>query len=133
MKRSRINPVSKKRRSLEAERRATRELVLARDLNRCQCCVPGCTFHATDVHEIKSRARGGNIIAIDGDLTNFLSLCRYCHHFITTNPAWAEARGFAVPSWAGPAEMRAAERARLQFLYGSDPEEFDEDDDGQDA
>ena len=131
MKRSPINRVSKKRKSLDAERKATRELVLARDLNRCQAYIQGCTLHATDVHEIKSRARGGNIVAVGGDLTNFLSLCRSCHSFITTHPAWAERHGFSVPSWASPAEFRKAERARVMFGRGIDV--ILEDDDGEET
>jgi len=131
MKRSPINRVSKKRKAIEGARRETRELVLARDLNRCQAYIQGCTLHATDVHEIKSRARGGNIVAKGADLSNFLSLCRSCHSFITTHPALAEKWGFSVPSWASPAEYRAAERARKMFTHG--PDFTYEADDGEEA
>ena len=134
MKRSPINRVSKKRKSLDADRKATREMVLARDLNRCQAFIFGCTLHATDVHEIKSRARGGNIVAIGEDLSNFLSLCRSCHSYITTHPAFAEKWGFAVPSWASPAEYRKAERARVMFRTGGEPDEIVEAEyDGEEA
>lgn len=134
MKRSPINRVSKKRRSLDSARKATREMVLARDLNRCQAYIYGCTLHATDVHEIKSRARGGNIVAIGEDLSNFLSLCRSCHSFITTHPAFAEKWGFSVPSWATPAEYRAAERARVMFRQGGEADEvFEEENDAEEA
>jgi hypothetical protein len=124
MKRSPINRVSKKRKSLDAERKATREMVLARDMNRCQAFIYGCTLHATDVHEIKSRARGGNIVAIGMDLSNFLSLCRSCHNEITQRPAFAEKWGFSVPSWSSPAEYRKAERARAMFRKGIEPDEI---------
>jgi CRISPR/Cas system-associated endoribonuclease Cas2 len=115
-----LSRTSKKRKSLEADRRKTRELVLDRDMNRCQAGMFGCTFHATDVHEIKTRARGGEIVATDGDLTNFLSLCRSCHHVITINPAWSERNGFMIPSWGGPAEYKAAARARLRYYEDGD-------------
>jgi len=68
---------------------------------------------ATDVHEIKTRARGGSIT----DPMNCIALCRSCHRFITENPAFAETHGFIVPSWAGEAEMIAAARARTAYLW----------------
>jgi CRISPR/Cas system-associated endoribonuclease Cas2 len=119
-RKSSINKVSPKRRRMESDRRKTREMVLDRDMNRCQAGMFSCTFHATDVHEIKTRARGGEIVATDGDLTNFLSLCRSCHHAITISPAWSERNGFMVPSWAGAAEMKAAARARRRFYEDGD-------------
>lgn len=45
----------------------------------------------TDKHEVLSRGRGGS----PTDKENILCLCRECHHFITVNPEWAEAAGFA--------------------------------------
>jgi 5-methylcytosine-specific restriction endonuclease McrA len=51
---------------------------------------------STDVHELKSRARGGSIVAE----ANCRALCRGCHDFITTNPSAAEAEGWSLPSWA---------------------------------
>lgn len=51
---------------------------------------------ATDVHEIKSRARGGSIT----DLDNLAVLCRPCHTFITENPYQAAAESWSVSSWA---------------------------------
>jgi hypothetical protein len=132
VKRSPINRVSKKRKALDGERKRTRELVLERDLNRCQAYIQGCTLHATDVHEIKSRARGGNFVASGTDLSNFLSLCRSCHSFITTHPALAEKWGFSVPSWATPAEYRAAARARKMFTHGPDIT-YEAEDDGEET
>lgn len=110
-----INKVSVKRRKMAKARRETREAVLDRDMNRCQAGIVGCTIHATDVHEIKTRARGGEIVAINGNLDNFLSLCRSCHTLITVNPAWSEANGFMIPSWGSTPELKAARRARLRF------------------
>lgn len=51
---------------------------------------------AVDVHELKSRARGGSIT----DRDNLALLCRTCHDYITTHPAEAEAEGWSLPSWA---------------------------------
>ena len=107
--------MSKKRASMRPKRADVREQVLARDLNACQAQIMGlCTLHATDVHEILTRGRGGSIY----DPENCLSLCRSCHTYITDNPFWAQEHGFIVPSWAGVAEILAAERARLAFITG---------------
>jgi len=51
--------------------------------------------YATDVHEIKTRARGGSIT----DKNNLALLCRPCHTFITQNPAQGKAEGFLKNSW----------------------------------
>lgn len=123
-----LRPVSKKRRSESKRREATRFEVLERDQYACQACIYGiCTFHATDVHEILTRARGGSIYEPD----NCLSLCRSCHTFITDNPAFAEEHGFIVPSWAGIAEVVAAARARAAF--NGQIINMDEEDDGEEA
>ena len=58
----------------------------------CQRCKSAI---ATDVHEIKSRARGGSIT----DLTNLAVLCRPCHSWITTNPKQATEDGWLKHSW----------------------------------
>lgn len=50
---------------------------------------------STDVHEIKSRARGGSIT----EVSNLAPLCRACHDHITQNPAEAERAGWAKNSW----------------------------------
>jgi len=123
-RKTRLNPVSKKRRGLTKARQDTRRIVLDRDMNRCQAqlMVAGCTFHATDVHEIKSRARGGSIV----DVNNCISLCRSCHSWLTTHPAMAERFGFSVPAWADDAMMRAAERTRAILAAGLDYHECDD-------
>jgi len=117
-----LSPISKKTRSLIPTRKAVREIVLNRDDNRCQAQIYACTYHATDVHEIVSRGRGGSPY----DPDNCLSLCRSCHRYITENPEWATAHGFLLPAWAGVAEYRAAERARHEFTIGGLPE-YDDD------
>jgi len=50
---------------------------------------------STDVHELKSRARGGSIT----DESNVVAICRNCHTWITTHPAEAEAAGWSKHSW----------------------------------
>jgi len=114
MKRSRINSMSKKRKEQLVERSETRIKVFERS-SRCEAGIePMCSYHATDVHEIKTRARGGSIT----DVENCLALCRNCHRYITDNPAWSLEHGFVVHAWAGEPEMLAASRARHQWRYG---------------
>lgn len=58
----------------------------------CQRCNAA---RSTDVHEIKSRARGGSIL----DPVNLACLCRQCHTFITENPRVALDEGWSRHSW----------------------------------
>ena len=118
---ARINPVSKKRQALNPIRRAFVKRILAERMT-CEARIRGCTLTPVDVHEIKSRARGGSII----DENNVLALCRACHHFITIEPAWSQENGFSVHSWAVEADILAAERARNSFVYGLIGDSFDD-------
>lgn len=108
MKRSRPNPISEKRRAILAERQSLRERILGGH-RPCAALIPGiCTFRATEVHEILTRARGGSIVDDD----NCLGLCRGCHAYITEHPAWADENGFTVHSWASSADLEEARRRR---------------------
>jgi 5-methylcytosine-specific restriction endonuclease McrA len=121
MKRSSPNGMSKKRRSLLPARRDTVKFVLERDEYLCQIGLyPSCSRHATDVHEILTRARGGSIT----DAENCIALCRGCHNFVTVNTKWGERHGFVLPSWAGVPEIVAAARARAVWKSGLERLEF---------
>lgn len=48
-----------------------------------------------DIHELKSRARGGSITDID----NLVAICRDCHRWITDNPKAAAQTGWLKHSW----------------------------------
>lgn len=61
----------------------------------CSARLKHCTRRATDVHEVKSRARGGSIT----DKDNCITLCRHCHTFITEHPRWAKEHGWSKSSW----------------------------------
>jgi 5-methylcytosine-specific restriction endonuclease McrA len=50
---------------------------------------------ATEVHEIKTRARGGSIL----DRENCVPLCHECHRWVTENPAAAREQGWLKNSW----------------------------------
>ena len=114
MKRSPLNPVSKKRQKLNVARRIFVKRILEERSN-CEAQIPGvCSNWATDVHEIMTRARGGSLL----DEFNVLALCRRCHSFITENPAFAQEHGFIVHSWATSADLIAADRAREVYRHG---------------
>lgn len=53
------------------------------------------TAQATEVHEIKTRARGGSIL----DRENCVALCHDCHSWVTVNPAAAREQGWLKNSW----------------------------------
>jgi 5-methylcytosine-specific restriction protein A len=76
-----------------------RRRLVARLLDERPVCQRCGRARSVDVHELKSRARGGSIL----DESNCVALCRACHDFVTTHPADAEAEGFLLPSWAAPA------------------------------
>ena len=50
---------------------------------------------SSEVHEVLSRARGGDIL----DKSNCRALCHMCHFWITTNPAEALKTGWLKNSW----------------------------------
>jgi 5-methylcytosine-specific restriction endonuclease McrA len=87
-----IRPRSKKMESLYAAERRKLVKELLRDFAACQRCS---IAYATDVHEIKTRARGGSIT----DRANLALLCRPCHTYITQNPAIGKAEGWLKNSW----------------------------------
>ena len=71
-------------------RNLVRKLLWERPI--CQRCL---SDRSQDVHELKSRARGGSIT----DLENLVTLCRACHTWVTTHPAEATAQGWLKHSW----------------------------------
>jgi hypothetical protein len=94
--RSRIKPVSDKRREENYERRRELEAAFGR-FPDCVLCAPlkaagidtGCNGKATDGDEILSRARGGSIV----DVANIRPVGRRCHNWLTTHPAKARELG----------------------------------------
>lgn len=89
---SRIRHRSKRMEALYASERRQIVADLLRDQPLCQRCN---REYASDVHELKSRARGGSIT----DLENLVVLCRVCHTWITQNPKLALEQGWLKNSW----------------------------------
>jgi len=91
LRRSQLSPISKKRKD---KMKTRRYLVEAQLWNHPHC--QRCGLGAVDVHEIINRSQ-----TKDAELRPelFLSLCRPCHSWITTNPRKSKAHGFALPPW----------------------------------
>lgn len=91
-RRTRLNPVSEKRRKVSSERRRFVHNVL-NDRPRCEAGAlvrihdrgHRCFGYSTDVHEVLTRARGGDIL----DPENVRAICRRCHDWIHEHPAAA--------------------------------------------
>lgn len=94
-RRARLRPRSVKRDRLYREQRRPLVAALLHDQPLCQRCA---TAEATEIHELKSRARGGSIT----DPENCVALCHDCHAWITTHPADALAAGWLRSSWEEP-------------------------------
>ena len=91
-RKTRLNHRSAKTAKTYRTQRAPLVAELLQDNPPCQRCT---TARADDVHEIKSRARGGSIL----DRDNLALLCRPCHRWVTDNPAAAHAEGWTKHSW----------------------------------
>lgn len=89
MRRSRLNPVSDKRRAENRERTAALAPLRAAQ-PWCSRC--GATGVGLDAHELLSRARGGSIT----DLANIVLLCRADHTWVTEHPVEAAAEGWVL-------------------------------------
>lgn len=92
MNRKPIRPRSDKMEALYVKRRnLVRRLLAERPI--CQRCL---SDRSQDIHELKSRARGGKIV---GDIDNLVALCRKCHTWVTQNPKEAKEQGWLKNSW----------------------------------
>ena len=93
MKRTRIRPISAKRARLMVERRHfVKDLLERRPW--CEARLEVCQGRAADVHERLNRSQGAKIVGDDD--TDYMTLCRACHSWITTHPKESYALGFSV-------------------------------------
>jgi len=78
-----------------------------------------CNFdRSVDVHEIKSRGRGGSIL----NIANCKALCRTCHDWIGAHLRQALAEGFLLNSWDDEpvSEEVAVAVADIAFAVGDE-------------
>ena len=102
-RRARLKPMSDKRRAVSVARRAFVSRVLAAR-PMCEAAKRiasvddehACGRDSVDVHEVKTRGRGGDIL----DEANVLALCRACHDWIHAHPATSLRVGLLASSWS---------------------------------
>lgn len=87
-----LRPRSRKQQKLYRDERVPLVIELLSENPLCERCH---SRAAVDVHEIKTRARGGSIL----DRDNLAVLCRPCHSWVTDNPAEAHEEGWLKHSW----------------------------------
>lgn len=75
-------------RSDSAYKRIRREFLLKN--NCCQAHLPGCQLYANQVHHM--RGRTGKLLL---DISEWLSVCAFCHHEIEMRPEMARALNFS--------------------------------------
>lgn len=100
-----LRPRSKKTEATYVERRkiVARRLDNSDGTNWCQLGIiinphddeHRCGLWLADVHEVKTRGRGGSILNED----NLLDSCRPCHDWIGANPKLALELGLVKSSW----------------------------------
>ena len=83
---------SKKMAKIYAQERVPLVKRLLSERTLCERCEQK---RSQDVHEIKSRARGGSIL----DESNLACLCRPSHNWVTGNPEQAHKEGWLKWSW----------------------------------
>jgi 5-methylcytosine-specific restriction endonuclease McrA len=87
-----IKPRSAKMEKIYRTRRRNLVAKLLAERPICQRCT---NERSQDIHELKSRARGGSIT----DIENLVALCRNCHIWVTENPKKALEQGWLKSSW----------------------------------
>ena len=103
-----MRSVSPKRARLNRQRKQIRDALIA-ERTPCELQLTDCARMGFDWHEVRTRARGGSIIAS----TNRGWLCRSCHGFVTEHPGWSIRHGWVLNSWATCEDEREAARLRL--------------------
>lgn len=94
MKRSRIKPMSDKRRAAIGELAAARTVVIGRAYGRCEANTPACPtreHEGVHVHHVKQRSAGGGHTP-----DNLLLVCEKAHGYIHNHPAESFERGWLV-------------------------------------
>ncbi|QGZ16924.1 HNH endonuclease [Arthrobacter phage LittleTokyo] len=105
---------------------ATRQQVIARDLNRCQWC--GAHVRTQEgwysLQHRRARGMGGSRSPATNQAPNLLLVCgtgtTECHGWIESQPAQALARGFRVSAAADPAKIPYTDWSGREWLLLND-------------
>lgn len=96
MKRSRLNPRSKKMAKFYKEVRVPAVIAVIGDMKRpCPVKSQVCTHYIQGIHEILSRGRAGGIIVAHKP-GNIIGTCHACNSYISSHPQWAKDNGWLV-------------------------------------
>ena len=96
MKRSRLNPRSKKMAKFYKEVRVPAVIAVIGDMKRpCPVKSQVCTHYIQSIHEILSRGRAGGIIVAHKP-GNIIGTCHACNSYISSHPQWAKDNGWLV-------------------------------------
>lgn len=87
LKRTRLNPISKKRREQNKDYSKVRKAYMTAH-PKCELCNKA---NASDIHHKAGRWKERLT-----DATNFMALCRECHEHIHKNPGWAYGNGYLL-------------------------------------
>lgn len=100
MKRTRLRPVSSKRRKRDRNYPEARRLTFQRANGRCEVFIDGvrCPLGCEQVHHLAGRG-GPDPHRLD----NLLGVCRWHHDLIHANPEWARHYGLMVSRHGGGA------------------------------
>lgn len=82
--------------------RATKELILERADNHCECCGVG---RVEQAHHRRPRSSGGSKAADTNTAANGLGCCTRCHNLIESQRALALDRGWLVRQGQNPADV----------------------------
>jgi 5-methylcytosine-specific restriction endonuclease McrA len=88
-------PIRKRSAKMERIYASERRPLVEKLLTENPICKKCKSNKSQDIHELKSRARGGSIT----DPDNCVALCRSCHIWITTHPKEAAQQGWLRYSW----------------------------------
>lgn len=91
MKRTPLRSRSKKQSAIYVQRRK----LVAEMLEQFPWCARCYWDRSVDLHELKNRSQGGDLLDPEGIVT----LCRRCHEWVTTHPQAAHDTGFTKWSW----------------------------------
>lgn len=94
MKRSRLNPRSKKMAKFYKEVRVPAVIAVIGDMKRpCPVKSQVCTHYVQGIHEILPRGRAGGIIVAHKP-GNIIGTCHACNSYISSHPLWAKDNGW---------------------------------------
>ena len=95
LRRSGQLPAASAKRAHEQHARQALVLKVLTERPECEVRVRGCEGRSVDVHDPRTRARGGSHL----DESNTLAVCRSCHEWIHHFPGEATRLRFLIHSW----------------------------------